>query len=217
MQAGKGPSTARPPSHTALGPRVPTQPQGHTLLPLHPSAEPLQWRERPPQPFHTAPPTALQGSLFKSRNKTLKMLVFDPHAHLLCKVEKCEPYRVSCLPQAFPSSLGPKATLPPLPQLRGQPLLEGQEVACQSESRVARCPHQPAPAPRLGAFLLEPTGVGSGLLPGLRELEYSLFLPASKGPGQRSPHKPELTAITWAACICAPRLHRTGPRLLLPL
>lgn len=145
------------------------------------------------------------------------MLIFDPHAHLLCKVQKHEPYRVSCLSQALPSSLSPKATLPPLPQLRGQPLLEGQEVACQSESRVARCPHQPAPAPRLGAFLLETTGLGSGLLPGLRELEYSLSCQRPKGLDNAPPASLSSQPLPGLPASALPDSTLTGPRLLLPL
>lgn len=47
-------------------------------------------------------------------------------------------------------------------------------------SAVAQRQHQP---PWLGAFLLEPTGLSTGLLPGPREMEYTLFLLGFKDRG----------------------------------
>lgn len=178
---GQTPPDPQPTLPWAQGP--PPSPRPLSSLCIH-SAAPV-WREMPHNlstwAHPAGPPPPPPGNLVNHGSKALRCSWGPSCASLVRKVDKCERPQIAAFPKPLPAP-EPQGSAGSFPQLRG--------------SRVARRPHQRAPAPWLwGAFLLELTGLSAGLPPSLREMDCTtLFLPRPKGLDRASQPPPPLPA-----------------------
>lgn len=115
VQAEKGSNTARPPSHTALGPSTSASPGDTFSFLVHLLR--LSSLERdaptilPPGPL----PQPCKETCLNHGNKSRKVLILILSTSLLCKVEKCESQPVCRLPKSLraPKPQGSPGSFPP--------------------------------------------------------------------------------------------------------